>query len=65
MGSSCIDLLPWIPVNNIQGLNTPTYVNNVQEEMPGQREHTKSGKQRNKKVIKLENKLHMHKKKHF
>lgn len=37
MGRGFIDLLPWIPVNNVQGLNTPTHVDNVQMEMHGQR----------------------------
>lgn len=33
VGSGFIDPLPWIPVNNIQGLNTPTHVDSVQTEM--------------------------------
>lgn len=35
VGRGFIDLLPWIPVNNIQGLNTPKHVDSVQTEMHG------------------------------
>lgn len=37
MGRGFIDLLPWIPGNNIQGLNTPTHVDSVEMEMHGQK----------------------------
>lgn len=33
VGRGSIDLLPWIPVNNIEGLNAPTHVDGVETEV--------------------------------
>lgn len=35
VGRGFIDLLLWIPVNNILGLSTPTHVDSVQNKMHG------------------------------
>lgn len=37
VGRGSIDLLPWIPVNNIQGLKAPTHVDSVETEVHVQR----------------------------
>lgn len=49
MGRGFIDLLPWIPVNNVQGLNTPTHVDNVQMEMHGQKWTERDGRRHENK----------------
>lgn len=36
-----IDLLPWIPVNNIQGLKTPTHMDSMMSEMHSQKHKPK------------------------
>lgn len=37
VGRGSIDLLPWIPVNNVQGLKAPTHVDSVETEVHVQR----------------------------